>query len=112
MSKRVTTMTDIKDKRFAILALKQVGLAFEEVSSTMLRIKSGSLVASLDLTTGDITSDAMDRNLPTDVIGELRKAYTEAKFRHDAAKVGVQIKQRLERKDGSVILKCRMASRG
>jgi hypothetical protein len=92
MSKRITTRTDIKDKGFAITALKQVGLAFEEVSSTMLRIKSGSLAASLDLTSGDITPDAMDRNLPGDVVGDLRKAYTEAKFRSEAAKVGVQVK--------------------
>lgn len=110
MSKRITTKTDIKDKGFAATALKNAGLAFEEMSNTMLRITSGDLAnATIDLTTGIISGDT-DFGHRKEVLGSLRKHYSEVKFRHEAAREGVQIKQRMEQKDGSIVLKCRMAA--
>ncbi len=111
MSKRITVKTEIKDKGHAITALKSAGLAYEEMGSTQLRIKSGDLAnATIDLTTGVISGDSDFAGHRRETFGTLRKHYTEAKFRHEAAREGVQIKQRLDAKDGSVILKCRMQS--
>lgn len=111
MSKRVTTKTNITDKRFAITALKASGLTFEEVGSTSLRITSGPLArASIDLTTGTVTGDT-DYHRHGE-LGVLRRDYTEAQARHLASRDGIQIKRRVENKDGSVTLKCRMISHG
>jgi hypothetical protein len=112
MSKRVTTKTDIKDKNFAIAAMKNAGLAYEEMGDTVLRITSGALAnASIDLTTGVISGDT-DYGHRKEVFGSLRKHYSEVKFRHEAQREGVQIKQRIEQKDGSIKLLCRMVSHG
>ena len=109
MSKRITTKTDIKDKGFAIQALKNAGLAYEEMGDTMLHIKSGDLAnATIDLTTGTISGDTDYHR--KEVLGTLRKHYSEVKFRHEASREGVQIKQRIEQKDGSIKLVCRMAA--
>lgn len=109
MSKRITTKTDIKDRGFAITALKNAGLAFEEMGGTMLRITSGDLKnATIDLATGTISGDTDYHSKPQ--LGALRKHYSEVKFRHEAAREGVQIKNRIENKDGSITLKCRMAA--
>lgn len=111
MSKRITTQTDIKDKGLAIKALGQLGLAYEEMGSTSLRITSGTLGnAVIDLTTGKVSGDT-DYGHRRESLGDLRQAYAELKFRADAAKEGVQIKQRFVRQDGKVRLVCRMASR-
>ncbi len=110
MSKRITTKTDIKDKGYAITALKNAGLAYEEMGSTMLRITSGALAnATIDLTSGVITGDT-DFGHRRETLGMLRQGYAEIRVRAEAAKEGAQIKQRIQAKDGSVILKCRMAS--
>jgi hypothetical protein len=110
MSKRIITQTDIKDKGFAVQALKSEGLAYEEMSSTMLRITSGDLNhATIDLTTGNITGDdALGHRRGK--LGKLRQAYAEAKVRHEASREGVTINRREVMKDGRVVLKCRMAS--
>lgn len=108
MSKRIVHKTDMTDKAHATSALKSQGLAFEEMSSTTLRITSGSLTnATLDLTTGNISGD--DITVRKAALSGLRQAYTEAKYRHEAARVGVQIKQRVQRGENIVLL-CRMAS--
>jgi hypothetical protein len=110
MSKRITTKTDMKDKAFAIQALKNAGLAYEEMGNTTLRITSGALAhATIDLTTGNITGDS-DFGHRSEVLGSVRKHYSEVKFRHEAAREGVQIKSRQEHKDGSIRLVCRMVA--
>jgi hypothetical protein len=110
MSKRMTLKTNITDKNFAITALKASGLSYEEMGDKMLRITSGSLVhCTIDLTTGNISGDS-DTGFRREALGTLRRDYTEAKERFTAARDGVQIKQRLVNKDGSVTLKCRMVS--
>lgn len=111
MSKRITTKTDIKDKGFAVAALKNAGLAYEEMGSTMLRITSGDLAnATIDLTTGIISGDTDFRGHSKETLGSLRKWYSEVKFRHEASREGVQIKKREIMKDGSIKLHCRMAA--
>ncbi len=106
MSKKIVTRTPMTDKAHAITALKAGGLAFEEVGSTVLRIKSGTLMnANLDLTTGTVTGDS-DTGYRQGELGGLLRDYTEAKHRALAARDGVQIKDRIKQKDGSVILKC------
>ncbi len=110
MSKRTTTRTDITDKGFAIAALKAGGLAYEEVGDTTLLIKSGPLAnASIDLTNGVISGDTDFRHRSGDA-GTLRRDYTEAKQRFLAQRKGHQVKSRVEQKDGSIVLVCRMAS--
>jgi hypothetical protein len=109
MSKRVTTKSNITNKDFAVTALKNAGLAFEEMGSTLL-IKSGELAnASIDLKTGLISGDT-DYGHRKEVLQSVIKHYSEVKFRHEASREGVQIKGRVEQKDGSIVLKCRMAA--
>jgi hypothetical protein len=109
MSKRIQHKTDMTNKEFAVAAITSAGLSYEEMGSNTLRITSGNLVnATLDLTTGTISGDS-DFGHRKETLGSLRQAYTEAKYRHEAAREGVQIKQRLKRGE-DVVLLCRMAS--
>jgi len=109
MSQRITVKTDITNKDFACMALKNAGLAYEEIGSSLLRITSGSLAnAQIDLTTGTVNGDT-DFGHKKAALGSVRKHYAEVKFRFEAAREGVQIKQRIEQKDGTIRLQCRMA---
>ena len=109
MSKRITTKTDMTNKDLAIAALKASGLTYEEVGSTSLRIKSGALASTtLDLTTGLLVGDS-DTGYRSGNLGTLRREYAEAGKRVQAAREGVQIKQRIVNETtGRVTLKCRM----
>ena len=111
MGQRITVKTDITNKDFACQALKTSGLAYEEIGSTLLRIASGTLAGTtIDLTSGAV-SGGTDLGRKRESLGSVRQHYAEAKFRHEAARAGVQIRARTVEKDGTIRLSCRMTSR-
>jgi len=111
MSHRVTVQTEIKDREHALSALKQLKVDFREQGETIHMTSGDFNGASINLKSGLITSGDVDyyRNSDAGKLGLLRQAYSEAKFRAEAFKQGVDIGERTVNKDGDVILRCRMA---
>ena len=108
MSHRVTVQTEIKDKAIAISALKAAGISYREQGNT-LALSGGQFDRSvINLSTGQITGDT-DYGHDQSRLGMLRQHYSEAKFKAEALKQGIEVQQRTVNKDGDIILQCRMA---
>ena len=108
MSHRVTTQTEIKDKRLAMEALKKAGMTFVE-NGDSLRITSGRLSnATIDLRTGSISGDT-DYGHSATVLREVIQAYGEAKYRQECQRQGIQVESRSVDQKGNVVLLCHMA---
>lgn len=105
MSHKVTYKSEMKDADLVISALQNLKVSHSR-NGNSVRITSGSLNrASINLTTGVITSDT-DWMHKDDDFGPLRQAYTEAEFTRDAIRKGVTIESR-EVIDGVITLRCR-----
>jgi hypothetical protein len=93
MSHRVTFSSEIKDPELAIRALsasKMTYQQYQEGGASMIRITSGPLThATINLRTGEVISDSDIHR--KDELGALRQAYSEAEFKRDAQRRGVQI---------------------
>jgi hypothetical protein len=108
MSHRVTTQTEIKDKNFAVQALKSAGLSYREVGE-QIHITSGRLAnATLDLRSGLISGDT-DHGHSSETLGMLRQHYSEAKYRAECQKQGISVESRTVNKEGHIVLMCSMA---
>ncbi len=105
MSHKVLYKSEMKDADLAISALQNLKTPYTRNGNT-LRITGGKLDrASINLTTGVITSDSDWRHNDSD-FGPLRQAYTEAEFTREAVRKGVTIESR-ELIDGVITLRCR-----
>jgi len=110
MSHRVTVQTEIKEKAHALSALKTSKIEFREQGDTIHLLGTGYEGASINLRTGQITSGDTDYyGVDAGKLGLLRQAYSEAKFRAEAFKEGVEINGKSVNKNGEVVLHCRMA---
>jgi hypothetical protein len=105
MSRRVTTQSEMKEKALVAQACKAQNISYTEHGDT-IRFTSGGLNgAILDLRTGNITGDS-DYGHTTGVLGSLRQAYGEAKYRKECLKQGVTIESRTMNKQGDIVLLC------
>jgi hypothetical protein len=111
MSHRITYESKIVDRDLAVVALKSLNMAYQDINET-LRITSGPLNGSvINLSTGKIESDS-DWN-HSNHINSLKIAYTEADARRDYNRTGVSITGRqvvnYQGVEGVVILHCHRA---
>lgn len=107
MSHRVTTKTEIKDKKLAAEALKLAKMSYTEEGGDRLRITSGDLThAVIDCRTGEISGDSDYRNHRADSFGMLKQYYGEALARQNAATTGSTIESRRVEQNGTVVLTC------
>lgn len=110
MSHRVTVQTEIKEKAHAISALKSNKIEHREQGDTIHLLGAGYEGSSINLRTGQITSGDTDyHSVDSGKLGLLRQAYSEAKFRAEAFKEGVEISDKSFNKNGDIVLHCRMA---
>jgi len=104
MSHKITTQTQITNKKLAVQAIKTAGMSFTE-NGDRIRITSGLMRgAEINLSTGRITGD-------TDIhsqkeLGALRKYYSEAQIRERCMLEGHTVESRQEQKDGTIRLVC------
>jgi hypothetical protein len=104
MSRRITTQTQIKDKKLAISALKTAGWNYDE-SGDHLTITSGPMRNSMvDLHTGVVTGDSDIHR--SNELGSLRKFYAEAAYKQALNKTGATVESREIMKDGRIRLVC------
>jgi TRAP-type uncharacterized transport system substrate-binding protein len=102
MSKRVTTLTEIKDRAIAEKALRDAGVAFRS-DAHMIHINSGDLSGvSINLSTGDVTGDEDYHSKSK--MGKLRQLYSEAKLRIEIVKQGGSVQSMKALANGDVEL--------
>jgi hypothetical protein len=105
MSRRVTTETEMKERSLVEQACKTQKISYT-VHGDNVRFTSGGLQgASLDLRTGRITGDS-DYGHTAGVLGSLRQAYGEAKYRKECVKQGITVESRSVSREGDIILMC------
>jgi hypothetical protein len=103
MSHRVTTQTEIKDRKLAEAALRQMGSTFA-AEGNGIRITSGPLNrAFIDLGTGIVSGDTDYRHNP-EVLASVSAFYAEAKLRNDVQLRGGSVNDRTETADRIVIV--------
>lgn len=105
MSHRITTKTEINNKKLAIQALKIAGWSYTEQGNT-LRIHDGPMSnASVNTSTGEVTGDTdWHRRTGGDGLQALNKYYAEAKIRRETQKQGGQIMSREMTKNKNIVL--------
>jgi len=107
MSHRITTKTEIKDKKLAITALKASGWSYTENGNT-LQIHDGPMRrAAINLSTGVISGDTDIHRRDHAGLAALNQGYSEAKFRQEALKQGHQILWRKEEQNGRIRMRCK-----
>jgi hypothetical protein len=101
----------MKEREHVLSALKAQKIEFREHGQNIDLLSREFAGASINLSTGMITSGDVDqfRNTDAGKLGLLRQAYSEAKFRAVAFKEGHMIGERSIEKNGDVTLICRMA---
>ena len=105
MSRRITTQSQIKDREFAIKTLKSLSANYQDAGNDTFRITSGSLRnATLDLKTGNIFGDS--DNHSRSAIEEIRRKYTELKYRDTIFKQGATVESRTVQDNEDVVLHC------
>jgi hypothetical protein len=108
MSHRVTTETEMKDARLLAQAAKTAGVTFTESSGGLIHFTGGLLGgAILNLKTGQVSGDS-DYGHTTEVLGGLRQAYGEAKYKAECIRQGIQIESRTVDREGNIVLMCAM----
>lgn len=109
MSHRITTKTEIKDKKLAIQAIKTAGWGHTVEGST-IRFHDGPMSrASLNLSTGEVVGDTdIHRRRDHTGLGALNQLYSEAKFRREAQRQGHEIVARTTDKQGRIHLRCKI----
>jgi len=102
MSKRVTTLTEVKDRAIAEKALRDSAMGFRSDGATIY-ITSGALAgATIDLTTGVVSGDDMTHSAAS--MGKLRQLYSEAKMRLMIANQGGSIQSTKTLSNGDIEL--------
>jgi hypothetical protein len=108
MSHRITTRTEIKDKKLALQALKAAGWA-HRVEGNTIQVNDGPMrYASINLATGDVTGDTDLHRRGHDSLGALNQLYAEAKFKQVAQRQGHEIVSRSVDKQGRIRLRCKI----
>lgn len=110
MSHRVTVQTEIKEREFALAALQNQKIEYREQGDTIHLLSGDYNGSSINLKSGTITSGDVDyHRVDQGKLGLLRQAYSEAKYKAEAFKQGIEISDRTVLKDGVIKLRCRMA---
>jgi hypothetical protein len=110
MSHRVTYQTEINEKEFALAALRQSKIQFREQGDTIHLQGSGYDGSSINLKTGMIVSGDTDHYaVDAGKLGLLRQAYTEAKYRAEAFRIGTDIQNKeIVKINGQDVVKLRV----
>jgi hypothetical protein len=105
MSHRITTKTEITNKKLAIQALKTAAWGYTESGDT-LRVLDGPMRnATVNTSTGTVSGDTdWHRRGGGDGLQALNKFYSEALIRAETQKQGGQIESRTLDKDQNIIL--------
>lgn len=105
MSHKITTKTDIKDKKLAETALKAAGWGYD-VSGRTIRVTSGPMRnASINLQTGEVVGDTDYHG--QNELGALRQHYSLAMVKQQCIKQGATIEsERVDAKTGDIVLVC------
>lgn len=107
MSHRITTKTEIKDKKLAIQALKANGWSYTESGSTLYIADGPMRRASINLSTGVVAGDTDLHRQDVEGLQALNQGYAEAKFKQEALKQGHQILWRKQEQNGRIRLRCK-----
>lgn len=106
MSHRVTTRTEMKDKKLAEKALKSAGMDYNVQGDTILITSGPMRHSSIDLKSGVVTGDTDVHN--ENILGMLKQEYGEAKYVQECASQGITVESRSVNKEGEIILMCAM----
>lgn len=102
MSHRVTTDTEIKNREFALSALKKIGTPFKDLGKNKLEVRSGKSTGTLDLATGTITGDTDRWHAPD--FDLLKQHYAEEAYVAELHRQGASVQSREVDKEGNIVI--------